>query len=207
MARTAAPPPRLGRAESQAATRASVVGAAEAAFVERGYDRASIEDIAARAGFTKGAVYSNFGSKEELFLQVREARDTRLSEPLVDGLSKATDVDGLMDALDAWYRSTVADDRPWALATAEFTLAALRKPELHQRLKDQHRETRGAIAWLLAERAAAVGIDLPIEPEALAEVVMALGTGLAISHAIDEDIEPGLFVPAFRALLGVPVKG
>jgi AcrR family transcriptional regulator len=197
-------PARLGRAESQAATRASVLVAAEAAFVERGYDRAGIEEIAARAGFTKGAVYSNFGSKEELFLEVSNERDARLSAPLLEGLAAATDIEDCMTALDSWYRTTVDDDRAWALATAEFTLTALRKPDLHERLKAQHREARGAIAWLLAERTAAVGHVLPTDPEALAEVVMALGNGLAISHAIDEEIEPGLFLPAFRALLGLP---
>jgi AcrR family transcriptional regulator len=206
MARTAAPaaPARLGRSESQAATRASVLAAAEAAFSERGYDRAGIEEIASRAGFTKGAVYSNFGSKEELFLEVTAAREERMSAPLLAGLAAATDIEGCMAALDGWYRATVDDDRAWALATAEFTLTALRKPELHDRLKAQHREARGAIAWLLAERTEAVGHALPTDPEALAEIVMALANGLAISHAIDEEIEPGLFVPAFRALLGLP---
>ena len=68
------PRPRLTRAEQQAATRAALIDAAAQVFAERGFTGASVEAIAARAGYTRGAFYSNFESKEELFAELLQER-------------------------------------------------------------------------------------------------------------------------------------
>src|ERR1043165_9772619 len=65
---------RLTRAESQAQTRAALLQAGAEVFVERGFAGSSVEAIAARAGFTRGAFYSNFASKEELFAELLQER-------------------------------------------------------------------------------------------------------------------------------------
>src|SRR5690349_8455643 len=69
-----ATPERLTRAESQARTRAALLQAGAEVFVERGFAGSSVEAIAARAGFTRGAFYSNFASKEELFAELLQER-------------------------------------------------------------------------------------------------------------------------------------
>src|SRR3954453_12610378 len=61
---------RLTRAEKQAQTRQALLDAAREVFIERGFAGASVEQITAAAGFTRGAFYSNFGSKEELFAEL-----------------------------------------------------------------------------------------------------------------------------------------
>ena len=194
---------RRSREESQAATKAEVLRAAESVFLAKGYADAGVEEIAGLAGFTKGAVYSNFGSKEGLFLEVSTARDERLSQPLIAGLAAAADLDGCLQALDRWYRETIVKDRGWALATAEFTLVALRKPDLHALLRANHRQAVDSIAWLLASQMAAMGHELPTDVHVLAEVVVALGNGLAVTHAIDDEVSADVFLPAFRALIGL----
>ena len=65
--------PRISRAESQARTRQALLDAAREVFVERGLHRASVEAIAERAGFTRGAFYSNFSSKQELFAELLQS--------------------------------------------------------------------------------------------------------------------------------------
>ena len=64
----------MGRQERREQTRSELVGAARSVFLRRGFHAASLDEIAAEAGFTKGAVYSNFAGKEDLFFAVYERR-------------------------------------------------------------------------------------------------------------------------------------
>ena len=78
---------RLTRAESHARTRQALLDAAAQVFANRGFGGASLDEIAEVAGYTKGAVYSNFGSKDELFLAVLQDRMRRQVE-LLNGLAE-----------------------------------------------------------------------------------------------------------------------
>src|SRR5947207_11380464 len=69
-----APPKRLTRKEKQAETRKRLLDAGERVFLRRGLQGSSVEEIAAEAGFTRGAFYSNFKSKDELFVELLHAR-------------------------------------------------------------------------------------------------------------------------------------
>src|SRR5881409_2831591 len=81
--------PRLTRTERQAQTRADLLEAAARVFARRGFAGASVEAIAAEAGFTRGAFYSNFSSKEELFAELLQERVyaiyTRMAQRLLSG--------------------------------------------------------------------------------------------------------------------------
>src|SRR4030095_8510161 len=89
---------RLSRAERREQTRQELVSAAEACFVSRGFHASSVDEVAERAGYTKGAVYSNFGSKEDLFFAVYEGRVERVLAEVVPGLRQGS-AEGAFDWL------------------------------------------------------------------------------------------------------------
>ncbi|HTE69939.1 MAG TPA: helix-turn-helix domain-containing protein, partial [Actinomycetes bacterium] len=80
---------RLSRAERREQTRQELLTAAEACFVSRGFHATSVDQVAERAGYTKGAVYSNFASKEDLFFAVYQRRVERMLTELEPGLRQA----------------------------------------------------------------------------------------------------------------------
>lgn len=93
---TATKSPRLSREESRLQTRAHLLAAAKRLFVERGFGATSLRDIAAEAGYTQGAFYSNFASKEELFVELMQERSrtqvTDIARTLSDPSSSADDI-------------------------------------------------------------------------------------------------------------------
>src|SRR5437870_3642452 len=170
---------RLTRAESHARTRQALLDAAAEVFARRGFGGASLDEIAEAAGYTKGAVYSNFGSKDQLFLAVLQDR-MRSQVELLDGLTeraKATpeDMPLLLPDLDSL-------DEQWCLLIFEFWLYALRNPASGERLAAVYRQFRAELAPLLA--AYAGDSMLPAE---LAAAGIAIYQGLALQRHLDPD--------------------
>lgn len=87
--------------------RARVLHAAGQVFAERGFSAASLDQVAAAAGFTKGAVYSSFGSKDELFLALMDAEVARRVEEVEAALRTTTDLPGALAAVGADRKSVV----------------------------------------------------------------------------------------------------
>jgi AcrR family transcriptional regulator len=115
-------------------TRTRLLNAAEEVFVRDGYEGAQLEEIAATAGRTKGAVYANFKSKEDLFLALFEHRTRTYIERLFSNLQKCTDRKQGLEAFREFYVG-LADDTTWPILTLEFKLFALRHPESKERLR------------------------------------------------------------------------
>jgi len=116
-------------------TRALLIAAAETIFVKDGYEGAELGEIAALAGRTKGAIYAQFASKEDIFLALIEERTRSYREEMEAMLAKSTSVDGNIAALRSFYLKR-ADDQAWNLLLLEFKLFALRHPESKKRLQD-----------------------------------------------------------------------
>ena len=174
---------RLTRQERQAETRKQLVEAATTVFARRGYAAASIEEIAEEAGFSHGAVYSNFAGKEALFLAVYEERILRRQGQIVAAFDQgATPLEGARSVADGWM-DQVRRDPDYFLLFLEFVLHAARDDEIAQAFAEQTRTTRDTIARL-------VGDDEP-DAERIALAVRALGLGLAIEHVLDPDAVPG----------------
>lgn len=155
------------------------MSAAVRLFGERGYRGASLDEIAEAAGFSKGAVYSNWPSKEALFLELLDADRER--RPM-DGMS--------------------TQPTGWAIATLDFFIDAVRNPETRVLLAERYRAARRSLAPDLAQ-------DRPEPPwatwEELATVAMALGSGLIIQATIDEGaVDPTLAGRVLERLLGDP---
>ena len=116
-------------------TRALLLAAAETIFVRDGYEGSELGEIAALAGRTKGAIYAQFKSKEDIFIALIEDRALRYRMQIEKALSKSTSVAGNMAALREFYLQR-AEDHGWALLLLEFKLFAMRHPELKKRLKN-----------------------------------------------------------------------
>ena len=164
---------RLSRAESKAATRAELLDAARRVFVERGYHGASLELVAGEAGYTKGAVYSAFGSKGRMFLAVYEREIERR-------LAAWREVADDPQASAQLWIDRVRAERGWILALLEFRLHAARDPELNAQYAERHRGYREAVSEI-------VGVD--------STLLFALGNGFALEQlALPEEEVDRMFL-------------
>lgn len=186
---------RATRAEKKAATRAALIEAAARVFARSGYQGASVEEIAEEAGYSHGAVYSNFEGKEDLFLAVYEdyiawrVREIQSAHDAAgDDLSERTRA-----AADQWMKRLEADPEYFLLAL-EFTVYAARRPELREKFAARHGAVRQAIARSYKEQAEANDLALPLPAEELALVIQVLGAGLARERINDPDgVRAGLY--------------
>ena len=171
---------RLSRAEQGEQTRAELLAAARAEFLDAGYHGATLDRIAAAAGYTKGAVYSRYASKADLFLDLLEARiDDRAAdnERRADAL---VGVAGLTELLVHW-RATDREDQAWTLLVMEFRIHAARDPALNARYAALHERTVTGVARTL-ERILGAAAD-----PGVARMVLAIGTGTTLEHVTDHD--------------------
>src|SRR4249919_1478718 len=115
-------------------TQARLLDAAEEVFVREGYGDDQLDEIATMAGRSKGAVYTHFKSKEDLFLALFEHRTRSYIERLVNSLRRCSNREESLEAFRDFYVGLVRD-RVWPILTLEFKLYALRHPESKERLR------------------------------------------------------------------------
>ena len=172
-------PVRLTRAEQQALTRERLLAAAERVLAGHGYGGASIDLITAEAGYSKGAIYSNFESKEAVFLELLRVYMERDMAEL--GRIVSLPPHQLSAALSAWLE-TMHCDSDCPLLVTELQLHARRNPVFAKRyyaLQDQ--QTR-ALARILERFFEAQSVPLPMDPRDLAGCMTALAHGLSLQH-------------------------
>jgi AcrR family transcriptional regulator len=116
-------------------TRTLLLQAAETIFVRDGYEGAELGEIAALAGRTKGAIYAQFKSKEDIFLALIEDRTRGYRAQMEEMLAKSTTVEGNLTALRNFYLERL-HDQAWSLLLLEFKLFAMRHPESKKRLQN-----------------------------------------------------------------------
>ncbi|MER7170525.1 TetR/AcrR family transcriptional regulator [Streptomyces mesophilus] len=162
-------------------TRVALLDAADEVFRELGYTRASIDAIAARAGFTKGAVYAHFPSKDDLFLTVAQQRTAEVMERLRGAAQ--SDPAQRPARIGQWLADAMTAHRDWLLASMEFAVAGARQPELAARRVEGLRASAVELGSL-------VGPELPAAERAvLGESLLALIDGLIIHAAIDPELD------------------
>jgi AcrR family transcriptional regulator len=181
---------RETRAEKQARTRAELLGTAASVFAERGYDGASVEEIAERAGYSHGAVYSNFAGKADLFFAVFEDYMAGRARELVvtqEGLDEDAPLEVRARALADQWMERFAADRESFLLHLEFLGQSGREPELAQRFGTRSASLREAIATYIAHYEEEEGLEGPLPPADLALILRALGIGLAVEALVSPD--------------------
>lgn len=167
-------------------TRDYLLAAAAQVFAERGFHGATLDEVAAVAGFTKGAVYSNFKSKDDLFLALLESRYE----------SEATSLRAYLDAADrphhaADFLGRVARElndattEHWGALYQEFLVYALRNPEARRKLADLERADVESVAQILAAERKKHSIKDPHAVEHTARFVIAVMRGLFTMRLIE----------------------
>jgi AcrR family transcriptional regulator len=127
-------------------TQAKILDAAEAAFSERGFENTQLEDIATRAGYTRGAIYAHYVSKEDLFLALMDQRVLAKLGAMRAALEAESDISKRPRIFHRWL-TTQAGDQAWGTLMLEFKLYAMRRPESRDRLMrtyDQMTESFGS---------------------------------------------------------------
>ena len=183
--------------EKRKRSRAKLLEAAFQVFVKRGYEGASLERVADVLGFSKGAVYSNFASKDELFFElvasridqgietVRSATESRTTR------SQSEKRASVAHAIGRELRAFNETDMAWQLLFLEFCLRCARNTKLRAQLAERRREMRGKIAVFIVARAKAVGAQVGrMEAMDLATTVLALSNGFGIEGIIDPKAAP-----------------
>jgi len=176
----------LSRAERRQQTRDDLIGAADHAFVDGGFHATSLDQIAAAAGYTKGAVYSNFASKEDLFFAVYERRAAVAEAQMVE-LFEADAAAGL-DRISADTSGRVNRDDGWLAVFFEFWAHVIRHPELRGRFAAIHRRLQEPVAAALERVAAERGVELPDAALPLAVASGAMQIGLALERLTQPDV-------------------
>jgi AcrR family transcriptional regulator len=197
---------RLSREESRQRTRERLLDAAAEVFNREGYHGASLEAVAEAAGFTKGAVYSNFATKGELFAALlKRYTGARLDE---QGASmEAVSLGEYADEASSVLRRHAAEEETWDLLQVEFWLAAMRDPVLRDLLIEGHEDTYRVWGERFERKFAEAGVQPPFSGAEFARLVNALSSGLLLQVYLEpEAVDPSLISRAIRALAGAPIE-
>ncbi|MFH5211294.1 TetR/AcrR family transcriptional regulator [Antrihabitans sp. NCIMB 15449] len=191
---------RLTRAESQAKTRAVLISTARDLFLADGYAQTSLERVAESAGFSKGAVYSNFKSKKELSLEVLDLIHTSKFAEVAELLSAPGSIEDRLDQFQSWAEKTLGDVG-WTMLEFELFVTARDDEELRAALVSALGIVRGMVVGLLESTTASIGVTLPMPVEDAASSLLSLGIGLGIQRAMDPSISARLVTDGLRTLL------
>jgi AcrR family transcriptional regulator len=181
---------RLRREEQRELTRRQLLDAAERVFARDGFRGASVATIAEEAGYSHGAIYSNFNGKEDLFLVLVEERiDARLArvyEAADTELSRGT------EPLEAARRfaSTLQQEREAYLLLVDFWNQAVREPQAATKFAERHARLRTLIGRIVEGVTRDQGLELTLPREQVATAVIALFNGFTIERFADPNAAP-----------------
>jgi AcrR family transcriptional regulator len=181
---------RLTRKQRQEHTRSRLLESAGRVFARRGLAQASVDEVAADAGFTKGAVYANFGSKDELFLEMLDARFAQRLEEMDRALSTDDPPEAQARVAGRDFVDSLNLDPEWARLFIEAGLYASRDEGFRRKLTAHYAAMRERMAELLRVRALAGGFDPGVPFEQLATMVFAMANGVAFERLVAPDTVP-----------------
>jgi AcrR family transcriptional regulator len=176
------------RAERQAQTREDLIDAAEELFTANGFHATSLDAVAVAAGYTKGAVYSNFSSKEDLFFAVYERRVDRHEVHVAELFSEPPDAgEAILRVIAAVgdLRRRRADG--WMAVFLEFWTHVLRNPEHRARFNEAHKRAVVPFQLALERFAAQQGITLAIPADQVAMAMFAMENGIGLERLTDPE--------------------
>lgn len=202
-------PSRRPRAEKKAETRRRLIDAAARVFARRGFHGAGVDEVAAEAGVTTGALYWHFASKDDLFLALADERVARrVAEIGAVDRAEGEPIDLEAD-IEQQFRAFIEREPEWPLLYYEFWAYGARDAALRGAFTERRRQVQRALADRIEHRAGSLGVELPIPVEQVAIGMNALMNGLALERVADEDAVPdglaGLLMSRF--LLGILAGG
>ncbi|MEN3321199.1 MAG: hypothetical protein V7643_4601 [Mycobacterium sp.] len=169
-------------------TRSLLLDAAEEVFAEKGFMSASLDDIAHAAGYTKGAIYKHFATKEELFLAVSDRYWRRYFDNFAEVMSSATQIGAreLEEIAERWRQLSRDRGAEHAALGHEFTLYLLRNPDARERVAAKRSEVVEALAKFIVEGIDRLGGALLIPPLTFAHVLVATTDSVELVSQLDD---------------------
>jgi AcrR family transcriptional regulator len=192
---------RLTRAQQQQRTRQLLISAAEQLFAERGIHQTSLDDVAAEAGLTKGAIYANFDGKSGLVAAILAGHNADAHVPAAGSVSD------VLRRLSESYGSNILlpEHRRFAMAFLEFWLYGMRNPASGDTVAQWLRSARETNLKQIAEQADG---DPVMPPEQLAALMLALEIGVGLQHLIDpETVTADLYGVGLAAIVNPQRSG
>lgn len=198
---------RLTRVEARQQTRERLLDAAADVFKRLGYHGATLEAVAEAAGYTKGAVYSNFATKADLFMALLDRYvEGEITAQLEQFAGKT--LEQVLDEIEVVFDRQVRSDPQWATLRMEFWLVADRDPEVRQRMVAKSEEYRDRAGAMIDAMLAAEGRTAPFTGRELGMLINALASGAALEIQHDpKAIDTALLVRGLRQLVGLPAGG
>lgn len=188
------------RAAERGSSREQLIDAASRVFARSGYRDASMDEIAAEAGYSKGALYWNFESKEELFFALLDEIDDRLRALLTLAASAPVDRDVTAE-LSRALAAVLKQNRDMALLFHEYSAMAVRDTRLGERYAKRNTMLRKELGRAIEARFDVLGVSLTMSAERLATVVIALVDGLSSQQLIEPDAVPEALFGEVLALI------
>ena len=184
-------------------TRAALIASARHAFATRGFEGASLDEIADAAGYTRGAIYRHFANKEDLLFAVSDTINTEVLDTFAEelDLEASSAIDDNRRYAAMFMKTLTGSKEMWALQL-EWSLYQYRNPAVRERSADARRQHRARVAAFMEHYSAAQGFTFKVPPETLAAMLLMASEGFAQAARIDTDAEDlfaaflDLFLPA-----------
>jgi AcrR family transcriptional regulator len=193
-------PKRLTRAESRERTRERIIDAATRLFLREGFRATSLEQVADEAGFTIGAVYSNFDGKTAMGIAVIDELYARAEERLTKALEDVPEGhrEALFESLSAWADSTIGDS-DWTRLEIEIAAFSAHEDVHRAATAARYARLRARCHALIKER---LNGQPQLDTDLLATAIVGLALGIGAQRAADPGIPGSTWSEVVRALVG-----
>ncbi len=198
---TASTARRMTREESRAATRERLLGAARSVFARSGFHGASVEEIASEAGFSTGALYSNFDGKEDLFLVLMEREIAEHAREIAEAVGHRTSVAERARGGARQWMTMIEREPEVLLLFMEFWAYGVRDASVRPKVAERFAQVRDVLTSLIADGVREFDLELAIPAEHLAVAIDALADGIARQKLADPEAVPDELMGRVLALL------
>lgn len=178
---------RMTRAERAARTRKLLMRAASKVCAKHGLERASIDEVAEEAGFTKGAFYSNFRSKEELFLAMLDEHFGEQLDKLDRRMAEEGEIGEQAREAAIDFAHHLSDEPEWVRLYFQFAAHAARDEGFRAELVTRNRTLQARFAEIFRRRAERLPFPAPVEPDELARMADVMADGFAMHQLLDPE--------------------
>ncbi|MEA2199618.1 MAG: hypothetical protein QOI89_214 [Solirubrobacteraceae bacterium] len=197
----AQPATRMTREQSKANTRERLLAAARSVFARSGFHGASVDEIASRAGFSTGALYSNFDGKEDLFLVLMEREIDEHAREISEAVAERASVAERATGGARQWMTMIEREPELLLLLMEFWAYGVRDAEIRPKVAAQFAHMRQVLTSLIADGVREFDLELDIPAEQLAIAIDALADGIARQKLADPDAVPDELMGRVLSLL------
>jgi AcrR family transcriptional regulator len=192
---------RLTREQSKANTRERLLVAARSVFARNGFHGASVDEVATEAGFSTGALYSNFGGKEDLFLALMEREIDAHAREISAAVQARHSVAERAEGGARQWMTMIEREPELLLLFMEFWAYGVRDADMRPRVAEQFGRMRQLLTRLIADGMRDFKLELELPAEQLAVTIDALADGIARQKLTDPDAVPDELMGRILSLL------